>query len=169
MNEAQKALLARLRELVVVTPTSGALNAAKKPLHITRFGQAVERRAEDGAALVAYIRGKVHEPASSSYDGLIDAGRSDLTIEALVADREAAWASEFTDEDREAADARLGTMLEADKARKDATEAAAVEYDQRIIALANKRLAAEGKPDLTPKQEAQMLARMAATRSSKNG
>jgi hypothetical protein len=167
MNEAQKALLARLRELVVVTPTSGALNAAKKPLHITRFGQAVERRSEDGSALVAYIRSKVHEPASSSYDGLIDAGRSDLTIEALVADREAAWAPEFTDEDREAADARLGSMLEADKARKDATEAAAVEYDQKIIALANKRLASEGKPDLTPKQEAQMLARMAATRSSK--
>ncbi|MDA0182425.1 hypothetical protein OJ997_19105 [Solirubrobacter phytolaccae] len=166
VNDAQKALLARLRELVVITPTSGAVNAAKRPLHITRFGQAVERRAEDGTALVAYVRAKVHAPAKDGYDALIDAGRSDLTVEALVADREAAWASEFTDEDREAAEARLGSMLEADKTRKNAAEAEAVAYDQRIVAMASKRRAAEGKPALTPKQEAQMLARMAATRAN---
>jgi len=165
MNDAQKALLARLRELVVVTPTSGALNAAKRPLHITRFAQAVERRAEDGDKLVAYLRAKVHEPATSSYDGLIDAGRADLTVEALVADGDAAWASEFTDEDREAAAARLSTMVEADKARKGAAEAEAVAYDQKIVALANTRRVAEGKPQLTPQQEAQMLARMAAARA----
>src|SRR5688500_14168258 len=79
MNDAQKALLARLRELVVVTPTSGALNAAKRPLHITRFAQAVERRSEDGAKLVAYVRAKVHEPVTGGYESLIDAGRADLT------------------------------------------------------------------------------------------
>jgi len=167
VNDAQKALLERLRELVIETPTSGAVNAAKKPLHITRFGQAVERRAEDGAALVAYVRSKVHGAATDGYDALVHAGRADLTVEALVADRDAAWSSEFTEEDQEVAAARLGTLIEADKARKGAAEAAAVEHDQKIIGLANKRLASEGKPALTAKQEEQMLARMAKTRADK--
>lgn len=166
MNDAQKALLERLRELVIETPLSGAVNAAKRPLHITRFAQAVERRAEDGPKLVAYIRSKVDDPATSSYDALVEADRPDLTLEALVADADAPWASEFTEEDREAAKARLGDLIEASAARKVQAEADAVEKDRRIIALANKRLAADGKPALTDKQEAQMLARMAAARAN---
>jgi hypothetical protein len=52
MNPAQMALLDRLREIIEETPKSGALNAAKQPLHVNRFAQAVEARAEDGDALV---------------------------------------------------------------------------------------------------------------------
>src|SRR5688572_29867245 len=99
MNAAHRALLHRLRELIEETPKSGAVNAGNKPLHVTRFAQAVERRAEDGPALVKYARAKVHGKATSSYSSLLEAGRADLTVEAVVADADAEWASEFTDAD----------------------------------------------------------------------
>jgi hypothetical protein len=166
VNDAHQALLGRLRELVEDTPKSGALNAGKRPLHITRFAQAVERRADDGPALVAYVRAKIHEAPTDSYSALVEAGRPDLTVEAVVARRDAAWTTEFTDHDRAAADARLGTMVEAAQARKEAAEAEAVTHDRRIVALAGKRRVAEGKPALTETQEAQMLARLAAERTS---
>lgn len=79
MNHAQKALLDRLREIIEETPKSGALNAAKHPLHVHRFKQAVDARAEDGEALVEYARAKVHEDPTGNYNALIKAGRSDLT------------------------------------------------------------------------------------------
>lgn len=165
MNDAQEALLARLRELIIETPRSGALNAGRRPLHVTRFAQAVERRAEDGAKLVTYVRSKVHEAPTESSLSLVDADRSDLTLEALVADGDAGWASEFADEDRAAARQQLETMVSDAKATKDAAEAGAIEHDRKIIALADKRRISEGKPALTPKQESEMLARLAAERA----
>ena len=164
VNAAQKALLARLGELVVETPKSGALNTAKKPLYVTRFAQAVERRAEDGAALVEYVRAKIHEPPTEGYNQLIEAGRPDLTVEAVVADTGATWASEFTDGDRAAAGDRLGSMLEADRAKREAAEAGAVVQDQKIIAVVNRRRLAESKPELTAQQESEILARRARER-----
>jgi len=89
MNEAQKALLARLREIIEETPTSGALNAAGQPYYPSRFAGAVERRASDGARLVEYMLEKVYEPPTDGYDALIAAGRSDLSVEALAADQTA--------------------------------------------------------------------------------
>jgi hypothetical protein len=166
MNQAQKALLDRLRQLIDETPKSGALNAAKQPLYVTRFAQAVERRAADGAALVEYVRAKVHEAATSSYSALVEVGRSDLTVEALVADADAPWASEFTNEDRAAARARLGTMIDAHRESQEALEAAAVAHDRAIVAEVSARRVAKGKPALTPEQEAAMLRERAARRAT---
>ena len=167
MNNAQKALLDRLRDLVEETPKSGARNAAGHPLYITRFAQAVERRAEDGDTVVAYVRSKVHDKATSSYSALIEVGRPDLTVEALVADADAPWASEFTDEDRAAARARLGTMLEAHRESKEAAEADAVTQDRKIMAQVSERRVAKGKEPLTPEQETTMLEERAAKRSGR--
>ena len=166
MNDAQRALLDRLRELVIETPKSGALNAGKQPYHPTRFAQAVERRADDGDALVKYVRAKVHAPATDGYDALIEAGRPDLTVEALVADADAPWTPEFDDDDRRAASERLGTMLEADRVRRDAAEAEAVEADRRIITLMNQQRADQGKGPLSPAQEAQVMERRASQRAA---
>ena len=165
MNDAQKALLARLRELVEETPKSGALNAAGQPLYITRFSQAVEARAEDGQALVEYVRSKVHEPATDSYNALIKAGRADLTAEAVAADAHAAWATEFTDDDRAVARARLGAMLEAHRKEEEAAEAEAVEYDRKIVAEVSSRRVAKGKAPLTPEQQQAILSERAARRA----
>jgi hypothetical protein len=164
VNAAQKTLLARLRDLIVETPKSGALNAAKKPLYVTRFAQAVERRAEDGGALVEYVRAKIHEPPTEGYNQLIEAGRPDLTVEAVVADADAAWAPEFTDGDRAAAGERLGSMLEANRAKREAAEAEAVVQDEKIVAVVSRRRLAEGKPELTAQQASKILARRAAER-----
>ena len=166
MNPAQQALLTRLREIVVETPNSGAVNAAGRPLRITRFAPAVERRADDGPALVKYIRGKVFAAPTSSYDALIVAGRSDLTIEAVVADADAVWAGEFSDADRAAAQQRLGDMIEAHRATTDAAEALAVTQDRKIIALVNDRRTAKGMRELTPEQETEMLRERSAKRAA---
>jgi hypothetical protein len=165
VNDAQKALLDRLREIVEETPKSGALNAAKRPLHVTQFAQAVERRAEDGDALAKYARAKVHEPPTGSYSALIRAERSDLTVEAVVADADAEWASEFSDADRSAARQRLGTMIEAHQQTRDAEEAAAVEQDRRIVDQVSASRLAKGKPGLTPEQSTTMLNDLAARRA----
>lgn len=159
--------MARLRELIEETPKSGALNAGKKPLYVSRFAQAVERRAEDGDALVKYVRAKIHERATDGYSALIDAGRPDLTVEAVVADEDASWASEFTDADRAAARARLGEMRDAVKDRREVAESAAIEHDWKIIARMNERRESEGKPPLSPQQEADVLKRRSDERGEK--
>jgi hypothetical protein len=165
VNDAQKALLDRLREIIEETPKSGALNAAKQPLYVTRFAQAVERRAQDGDALVKYARSKVHEAPTGSYSALVKAERSDLTVEALVADTDAAWASEFSDADRSAARDRLGTMIETHRQTRHAEEAAAVEQDGKIVEQVSANRLAKGKPGLTPEQATTMLTDLAARRA----
>jgi hypothetical protein len=55
-------------------------------------------------------------------------------------------------------------MLEADQAKREAAEAEAVAHDRKIVAMANARQVAEGKPELTAQQVAKMLERMAAER-----
>lgn len=168
MNDAQRSLLARLREMVDETPTSGAVNAGGRPLQITRFAQAVEARADDGPALVAYVKAKVHTRPTASYSALVQAGRPDLTPEAVAADLEAPWAQEFSDEDRAAANARLGAMLEIHRRQSEAVETEAVDYDQRIVANVSARRVARGKPPLTPEQEQTMLQERAAERRAQS-
>ena len=168
MNHAQKALLDRLREIIEETPKSGALNAAEQPLYVSRFAQAVERRAKDGDALVAYARAKVYESPTGSYNALIEAGKADLTVEAVVANADAEWAPEFTEVDRAAARDRLGTMIEAHRKTQEALEGAAVARDREVVAQVSATRISKGKPGLTPEQEASMLERLAARRVDGN-
>jgi hypothetical protein len=164
VNAGQTALLIRLRELVEETPKSGALNAGKRVLHITRFAQAVERRAEDGDALVKYARAKVHEAPTGSYTSLIEARRPDLTVEAVVANTDAEWAGEFTEDDRCAARGRLGDMIEAHRQAQTWVEAEAVARDRKIVAAVSASRVSKGMPGLTPEQEASMLEERSARR-----
>lgn len=166
VNSAQTALLARLREIIEETPKSGALDAGKRPLRVTRFQQAVERRADDGDALVAYARAKIWESVTSGYSALVDAGRSDLTVEAVVADANGPWASEFTDEDRTAAQGRLDDMIEEHREAQEPAEAEAVARDRKIVAQVSARRIAKGKPALTQEQEADMLKKLVAERAA---
>jgi hypothetical protein len=165
MNDAQSALLDRLREIVAETPTSGALNAANQPVRALPFAKAIERRAEDGDALAKFARAKVHSAPTGSYSSLVKAERADLTVEALVADAEADWASEFSDADRSAARERLGTVMAAHRHARDAAESAAVRHDRRIVAQVSARRLAKGKAELTAVQAATMLEGLVARRA----
>lgn len=127
--------------------------------------RAVEARATDGAALVEYVRAKVHEPQTESYTALIEAGRPDLTVEAVVADAGAAWAGEFTDADRSAARDRLGQMVVANRKAAQAAEAQQVAHDRRIVAQVSARRIAKGLPALTRDQEDEILEQRAAKRA----
>jgi hypothetical protein len=168
VNGAQKALLARLREIIDETPNSGALTAGGRPLQVSAFARAVEARADDGPALVDYARGKVHQAAMASYSALIKAGRPDLTVEGVVADADAEWATEFTDEDRTAARARLGDMLETHRKAREDVEATAVAHDRKIVDQVSANRVAKGKPPLTPEQDANMLKERSARRAAGN-
>ena len=168
MNPAQNALLVRLREIVEETPNSGALTAGGRPLHVSAFARAVEARAEDGPALVHYARAKVRQAPMASYSALIEAQRPDLTVEAVVADADAEWATEFTDEDRAAAGHRLGDMIETYRKAREAVEATAVAHDRKIVARVSASRVAKGKPALTPEQDSTMLKERSARRAAGN-
>src|SRR3954453_23317298 len=120
--------------MVEETPKSGALNAGNRPLQMSAFARALEGRAEDGSALVEYARAKVYQAPMASYPALIKAGRPDLTVEGVVADADAEWATEFTDEDRAAARHRLGEMIETHRKAQEGAEETAVAHDHKIAA-----------------------------------
>jgi hypothetical protein len=164
VNDAQNALLERLREIVELAPKSGAQTAAGKPLYLTHISKAVENRMDDGPALVKYVRSKVQGPPTSSYEQLIAAGRADLTLEAVVADVDAAWASEFTDDDRSAAQARIGQMVEAHREARETAANEAVAQDRKTLQRVNDSRIGKGKPAMTPGQEDDMLRNLAERR-----
>ena len=168
MNDAQNALLARLREIVEQTPTSGAQTAAGKPLYLTHVAKAVENRMDDGPGLVKYVRSKVQGPPTSSYEQLIAAGRADLTLEAVVADVDAAWASEFTDDDRSKAQARIGKMVEAHREARETAAAEFVAQDRKTLERVNESRVGKGKPAMTQAQEDDMLKNLAARRDKRD-
>ena len=168
MNHAQKALLVRLRQIVEETPQSGALTAGNRALQVSGFARAVEGRANDGDALVEYARAKVHQAPMASYTALVKAGRPDLTVEGVVADADAEWASEFTDEDRALARRRLGDMIEVHRQAKEDVEATAVAHDRKIADRVNASRIAKGLPALTPEQDATMLRERSARRAAGN-
>ena len=77
---------------------------------------AVER---GGLAVVEYVRGYLYKPPSDGFKKLEEKNSLDLACEALVADPGKPYAHLFTDEDRIAAQDRLGPHLEAIAARKN--------------------------------------------------
>ena len=167
MNDAQNPLLARLREIVEEAPRSGAQTTAGKPLTLTHIAKAVENRSDDGPALVKYVRSKIQGPPSSSYEQLIAAGRADLTLEAVVADVDAPWASEFTDEDRAAAQARIGQMVEAHREAREVAAGQALAKDRETVERVNEGRRGKGKPAMTQDQEDDMLRSLAARRAER--
>lgn len=167
MNHAQNALLARLREIVELAPRSGARTPAGSPLYLTHIAKAVENRAEDGPALVKYVRSKVQGQPTSSYEQLIAAGRADLTLEAVVADVAAAWASEFTDDDRSAAQARIGQMVEAHREARETAAGHAIAHDRKTLDRVNDSRISKGKPAMTQDQEDEMLRNLADRRDKR--
>jgi tetratricopeptide (TPR) repeat protein len=77
--------------------------------------------AKGGTAVVEFVRSYLYKPPSDGFKKLEEKNSLDLACEALVADAAKPYAHLFSDEDREAAQKRLGPHLEAIAARKNPT------------------------------------------------
>jgi hypothetical protein len=156
-SEQHAALLSDVREQLAALPTSGALNAGGNPYRAQRTERAVEQRAADPVALLAYVTKLAFQKTSETLTALVKADRLDLSIESLVADESKVYAPLFSDGARAAARAKLVGWKEQvahlARERLEAQDAA----DRRIIAVMNRQRAAKGQASLTTQQEQRVL------------
>jgi len=108
--------------------------------------EAVEKHATDGPALVKLIRGRARTSRPKPIDtALIEAARCDLTDFSLVADASAPWSSEFTPDDREAAEGRLSRIRDD----LEIAEASCRDKDHKLADKISDGCVAKGKLPLT--------------------
>jgi hypothetical protein len=166
--EQHAALLYDLTEQLAALPSSGAMNAGRKPYRASRTERAIKAREDDPEALAAYLTKIAFQPTSEALSALVKVNRLDLSIEYLVADESKVYAPLFGDDAREAARAKLGNWREqvGERARQRA-EAARVE-DRRIIDVINSQRARQGKAPLTERQEQSVLQSRSEQRARKH-
>jgi hypothetical protein len=117
------ALLRDLRAIGDAAPTSGAKNRAGHAYHPTYYRRAVENAARDNR-LVERIREWLYaEEPQDGFNALVEVGRGDLTVEALVLDRDKPYARRFSDADRRAAHDRLAPFRAKEAETKREQEA----------------------------------------------
>ncbi|HWT93298.1 MAG TPA: hypothetical protein VN238_09900 [Solirubrobacteraceae bacterium] len=165
MNEAQRELLNEIRRrLAAAKDAPEVQNANGSNYWAPYVTRAVDKRADDGPALVAYIQSVLRKPdRSEGWSALLEAGRLDLSFEDMVANADEPIRSLFTDEDREIAGRTLAAQtVEVDR-RREAAETTAVDEDRRIVARVAASRRAAGKP-WTDEIEAQMFADRAERR-----
>ncbi len=165
VDEAHKALLAEIRR---------RLDAAREAPNVTNAGgsnywgpyvtRAVDKREHDGPGLVQYIKDVLRKSGESQgWSSLLEGDRLDISFEDMVLNAVEPIQGLFTDEDREIAARSLGGQQSEIASRREATEAAEVENDRRIVALVAANRRAAGKL-WTAEIEARMLADRAAQR-----
>lgn len=111
-----------------------------------RYRQGLRRADERGGlAAVEYLQRMLHGPTQPGYATLEAADALDLTFEWLVRDHRKPYAWLFSDEDRMAAEARLGPHVEAIEGRE-------AERRSRVLAMRNEMRAERGLPPLTDAQ-----------------
>lgn len=136
-------LLSDLRAIGDAAPKSGAKNRGGGAYHPTRYLMAVENAARDNR-LVDRVREWLATPdPQDGFNALVEVGRGDLTVEALVLNRSKPYAHRFDSADRAVADRRLEPFRE----RTRDTEQEERERRERIETLraSGKRIAL---PDL---------------------
>jgi hypothetical protein len=106
-------------------PPRARRTAPGRVYHPTYFLRAVERAAEQNR-LVERVQEWLHSPQpQDGFNALVEVGRGDLTVEALVLRRDTPYADRFTDADRRAAHDRLEPFRERER------EVAREERDRR--------------------------------------
>lgn len=130
LSDDLRALVDDLRTIGEDAPESGALDRAGNPYRPSYYLRAVETAVKKNQVLERVLKW-VHEPPTTGFNALADAGRADLTVEALVLREGTAYAYHFTMADREAADRRLEPFRE----RKRRVEAEELERRARIEAI----------------------------------
>jgi tetratricopeptide (TPR) repeat protein len=101
----------------------GIKNGAGNPYVPSYYKRGLRTAIDRGGLAVAdYVRSYVSKPPSGGYRKLEEANSLDLACEALVADPAKPYARLFTDDERNAAHARLAPHLEAIQTRNTARE-----------------------------------------------
>ncbi|HYI19936.1 MAG TPA: tetratricopeptide repeat protein [Solirubrobacteraceae bacterium] len=118
-REAATALARDLRWQIEQMGPRGIKNSAGNPYNPSYYKRGLTNAVERGKQ-VEFVQGYVHKPPSGGYRKLEEADALDLACESLVADADKPYAHLFTDEDREAARARLAPHVEAIATRKAA-------------------------------------------------
>jgi hypothetical protein len=113
----------------------GIKDNAGRPYNPSHYKRGLESAIDRGGeAVVEYVRQYLYKPASGVFKKLEGADAPDLTCEALVADASKPYAALFTDEDRAAAQQRLGPYLEEIESRKIARAARMQAATERVRA-----------------------------------
>ena len=129
--------------------------------YVTR---AVDRHANDGPALVRYVKRVLRKTGQSEgWSALLEARRLDRSFEDMVVNAEEPISTLFTDEDRALAGQSLAAQRGEIERRVEAAEAAGLEQDLRTVSNVAARRRAAGKP-WTDEIEQRMLAGLVARR-----
>jgi hypothetical protein len=132
--------------------------------YVTR---AINKREDDGPALVQYIKDVLRKSdESEGWNSLLEAHRLDLSFEDMVLNAREPIRGLFSDEDREIAKRSLGTQEGEIERRREAQESEEIERDCRVVAQVAASRKAAGKP-WTGEMETAMLADRAERRRSR--
>lgn len=164
MDDAHSALLEEIRaRLGAAVDAPEVRNKNGTNYSAPRVSRAIEGRADDGPALVKYVKGAIRK--SEAWNALKEADRLDLSFEHLVVNADEPVRSLFSDEDRQVAEQALSERTAEIGLKRDEAEAAAVAQDRRIVAKMGELSRRDGKP-WTPEMEEKALARMASQRGA---
>jgi tetratricopeptide (TPR) repeat protein len=140
---AVAALVSDLRWQVDQLKPRGIKDKAGNPYTASYYKRNLKAAVDRGGlSVVEFVRGYLYKPPSDGFKKLEEKNSLDLACEALVADPDKPYAALFTDEDRAAAQERLGPHLAAVAARKNPVERMEALPDD----LAELRTLAEGDP-----------------------
>ena len=106
-QEQHRALLDDCWAIARALPTSGVLDRGRRPYRAIRFERKLTRSLTTRPACSSTHRGMARR-TSDGLESLVEYNRLDLSVEMLILDESAPYASLFTPEDRAAAQAKLG-------------------------------------------------------------
>jgi tetratricopeptide (TPR) repeat protein len=136
--EQHRALLNDCWAIARALPTSGVLDRARRPYRAIRFERKLDSVVSDPVGLLEYVRGMARR-TSEGLESLVEYNRLDLSVEMLILDESKIYAPLFTQEDRDAAKAKLARQsgqveeLALDRARQ--LRDAEVTRQKRIAAI----------------------------------
>jgi hypothetical protein len=165
VDQRYRALLAEIRRRLEATRDDpNVTNADSSNYWGPYVTRAINEREQDGPALVRYIKDVLRKSgASEGWSALLEGGRLDVSFEDMVVNANEPIRGLFDDEDRRIAARSLGDQKLELERRREATEAAEVERDRRIVDAVAARRRTAGKP-WTAEMEARMLAERAERR-----
>jgi hypothetical protein len=130
--------------------------------YVTR---AVDKREDDGPALVEYIKDVLRKSGNSDgWNALLEADRLDISFEDMVVNATDPIKGLFNDEDRAIAAQSLGDQRAEIERRAAEAQAGELERDHRVLAQMDEVRLKDGKSELTDEQRADVLSARAARR-----